>query len=200
MNTTAEHKSRCRRLMASTDDLHEDLHVLVDRFGPFKAVENYGPWVEAQYIFQQQLLGLYEDKQVAELLPDAAHRSRLQAAAKDLAFLGHAVPTVDAVPYEKDLPLIEALAWLFVSEGSTLGAAKLIKYAEALGLSANEGASHLAAESPAARMTSWKQFTAVIDGLQLSDAEEEQMLAAAKAAFVNFRTVLEQCFEKPLAA
>lgn len=194
MNTATKPVSRVRRLMKETDDLHEELHALVDHFGAFKTIEHFAPWVEAQYLFQGQLLELYQNEDVAQMLPDAALRSRLQAAANDLRYLGRDAPDLPNTAVFPDIPLTEALAWLFVSEGSTLGAATLIKRAEALGLTAEHGASHLAAESPEARAASWRRFVGMVDALELTEEEDALMTAAAQQAFRSFAEILKRSF------
>ncbi|MNP83126.1 Heme oxygenase [compost metagenome] len=65
----------------------------------------------------------------------------------------------------------EALGWIFVSEGSKLGAAFLIKRAVGLGLSETFGARHLG-EPEGGRAHGWKSFVKTLDELELS-AEQE---------------------------
>ena len=80
-----------------------------------------------------------------------------------------------------DLPT--ALGWLYVAEGSNLGAAFLLKWAAALGLNETHGARHLAA-SPEGRARHWRSFTEALDGIELTQAEEGRVADGAREAFV----------------
>jgi len=87
----------------------------------------------------------------------------------------------------------EALGWLFVSEGSKLGAAFLIKRAVGLGLSETFGARHLG-EPTGGRAEGWKKFTRTLDALELSAEEEAAAEKGAVDAFVRFTVLLEQAY------
>ena len=87
----------------------------------------------------------------------------------------------------------EALGWLFVSEGSKLGAAFLIKRAVGLGLSETFGARHLA-EPAGGRAEGWKSFVKTLDGLELSAQEEAELDKGAIDAFNRFTVLLEQAY------
>lgn len=82
---------------------------------------------------------------------------------------------------------------MFVSEGSKLGAAFLIKRAEALQLSDTFGARHLG-EPEGGRAQGWKKFVAALDGVVLDAEQERQAEAAAIAAFNRFADLLERSF------
>jgi heme oxygenase len=111
----------------------------------------------------------------------------------DLADLQRALPEGDDAIRNKVMGTGEALAWLFVSEGSKLGAAFLLKRMPALGLSETFGARHLG-EPEGGRAQGWKAFTAVLDSVEL-DAEQERLAeVAAIAAFERFTVHLERCF------
>ena len=87
----------------------------------------------------------------------------------------------------------EALGWLFVSEGSKLGAAFLIKRAVGLGLSETFGARHLG-EPAGGRAEGWKSFTHTLDSLEFSAEEEAAVEKGAIDAFVRFTVLLEQAY------
>ncbi|NWM49713.1 biliverdin-producing heme oxygenase, partial [Escherichia coli] len=89
----------------------------------------------------------------------------------DLADLGRGLPATEHpafIPGAVKIPA--ALGWLYVAEGSSMGAALLRKAAAKLDLSDTHGARHLAPapEGPAAH---WRTFTAALDAVTLSDAE-----------------------------
>ena len=87
----------------------------------------------------------------------------------------------------------EALGWIFVSEGSKLGAAFLIKRAVALDLSETFGARHLG-EPAGGRAEGWKSFVKTLDGLELSAEEETDLDKGAVAAFERFTVLLEHAY------
>lgn len=87
----------------------------------------------------------------------------------------------------------EALGWLFVSEGSKLGAAFLIKRAVGLGLSETFGARHLG-EPAGGRAEGWKRFTRTLDSLEFSAEEEAAVEKGAINAFMRFTVLLEQAY------
>ena len=91
----------------------------------------------------------------------------------------------------------EALGWLYVSEGSTLGAAFLFKEAkERLGLSETFGARNLAAY-PRGRALAWRAFVESLDAPALGDAAiQDQVIAGANAAYDRFGSLLEQHFSR----
>lgn len=87
----------------------------------------------------------------------------------------------------------EALGWLFVSEGSKLGAAFLIKRAVALNLSETFGARHLG-EPEGGRAAGWKSFVKTLDALELNSGEEAQLDRGAIAAFERFNVLLQHAY------
>ncbi|MCJ2185057.1 biliverdin-producing heme oxygenase, partial [Novosphingobium sp. 1949] len=85
-----------------------------------------------------------------------------------------------------------ALGWLYVSEGSNLGAALLRKAVAPLGLSDDFGARHLAPapEGPAAH---WREFVAALDTVPLDAEEEARATEAARRAFVHVQALADAC-------
>ncbi|WP_340137722.1 biliverdin-producing heme oxygenase, partial [Pseudomonas viridiflava] len=102
----------------------------------------YARFVVAQYLFQAELQGLYNDPALQAIIADLPERCRAAQARDDLADLGLETPSPVAGAVHQP-SLAQALGWLFVSEGSKLGAAFLIKRAVALNLSDSFGARHL---------------------------------------------------------
>jgi heme oxygenase len=85
----------------------------------------------------------------------------------------------------------EALGWLYVAEGSNLGAAFLLKEAAKLGLSESFGARHLA-DAPEGRGLHWRRFTAALDAVALSASEEARAIASANDAFARVRALVDR--------
>lgn len=162
---------------------------------PFASRDRYVRFVRAQQVFQTAIASLYAAPPLQALIPDLASRERGTAIALDLADLGLPLPPVaDEEPVvHVDMPT--SLGWLYVAEGSALGAAFLIKAAQRLGLSERYGARHLAGHADG-RAAHWRTFTTRIDDLALSAAAEDRMFDAARAAFTRFRDATEQAFAK----
>ncbi len=192
--TAIEHTAplRSARLRAISQSLHDELEHAVGGHAPFDSLESYGRFLQMQYLFQSELQGLYTDPQLCALFPDLPARCRADAARADLQDLGLALPT--PVPGALQNPSrATALTWIRVSEGSKLGAAILIKRAQALGLSETFGARHLA-EPEGGRGRTWKAFNETFDALPFSAAEETEADLAANAAFARIHVLLRHTY------
>eukprot|EP01030_Chromulinospumella_sphaerica_P014628 gene14628-14425_t len=190
-STTTERASlRSQRLNQITHEPHTKLDALVKAHAPFETQANFARFVVAQYLFQSELVALYNDPELIKLVPDLTERCRADAAKLDLADLDTEVPAPVAGAVQNPSKA-EALGWLFVSEGSKLGAAFLIKRAVGLGLSETFGARHLG-EPAGGRAEGWKRFTRTLDSLELSAEEEAAAEKGAVDAFVRFTVLLEQ--------
>ncbi|WP_426134403.1 biliverdin-producing heme oxygenase [Pseudomonas sp. PWP3-1b2] len=186
---------RSQRLNQITHEPHTQLDALVKAHAPFETQANFARFVVAQYLFQSELVALYNDAELIKIVPDLAERCRADAARLDLGDLGDLdtdvpAPVAGAV---KNPSKAEALGWLFVSEGSKLGAAFLIKRAVGLGLSETFGARHLG-EPAGGRAEGWKSFTRTLDSLEFSAEEEAAVEKGAVDAFVRFTVLLEQAY------
>lgn len=175
-----------KRLKALTHETHEKLDGSIMSAASFSDLEGYGRFVEVQYLFHRDIAALYGEAGLQAVLPGLAERQRVELIGADLTDLGRELPQSGATPTfvagEVDVPT--ALGWLYVAEGSNMGAALLRKEAAKLGLSDSHGAQHLApaAEGPAAH---WRAFTTALDAAVLSDDEEARAVAGAEAAFAR---------------
>ncbi|MBK5003442.1 biliverdin-producing heme oxygenase [Pseudomonas sp. S32] len=183
---------RSQRLNQVTHAPHAELDALVKAHAPFDSRESFARFVVAQYLFQAELQPLYNDPDLVAIVPDLAQRCRAQQALLDLADLGTQAPAALRGPLQAP-SLGEAMGWIFVSEGSKLGAAFLIKRAAALGLSDSFGARHLG-EPQGGRAEGWKQFTRILDGLDLTAEEDAAAERGAVAAFARFTELLKHAY------
>jgi len=189
-STTTERPSlRSQRLNQITNEPHTKLDALVKAHAPFETQANFARFVVAQYLFQSELVALYNDAELIKIVPDLAERCRAEAAKRDLSDLDTEVPAPVAGAV-KNPSKAEALGWLFVSEGSKLGAAFLIKRAVGLGLSETFGARHLG-EPAGGRAEGWKSFTRTLDALEFSAEEEAAVEKGAVDWFVRFTVLLD---------
>ena len=185
--------SRSKRLKAATNETHEALDKRIMVSDPFVSRESYGLFVGVQHQFHREIDGLYVNPILDRFLPDLEGRRRFGLIEQDLADLGMTIPESKTAPTfvagaEADIPT--ALGWLYVAEGSNLGAAFLLKEAAKLGLSESFGARHLAA-APEGRGLHWKTFTAALDAFDFSEAEEARVIAGAQAAFARVRGLVD---------
>lgn len=186
-NQTA-HLPLSLRLKTETLSQHDRMEALMAQAQPFGSRQAYARFTAAQYLFQQDVEHFFADPVLQSAVPDLQVRGRLQAARDDLADLGTPVP--DEAPATLGVAMPEALGWLYVSEGSTLGAAFLLKEAEdRLGLSARFGARNLAAYD-GGRAQVWKRFKAALDARP--EAEHAAVLAGAQAAYARFGRLLAE--------
>ncbi|SDH20962.1 heme oxygenase [Pseudomonas flavescens] len=184
---------RSQRLNQLTHEPHSRLDALVKSHDPFASRERFARFVAAQYLFQYDLEKLYQDPALGALVADLPARCRVEQVRLDLLDLQQPIPQGDDIIRGQSLGLGAALAWLFVSEGSKLGAAFLLKRMPALGLSESFGARHLG-EPEGGRAQGWKTFVAALDAIELDAEQEREAEAAAIAAFERFTVHLERSF------
>lgn len=177
------------RLKTKTASQHQQMHLLMEEAQVFADTQRYAKFTLAQYYFQQNVEYLFRHPEVSALISDLDIRGRSQAALLDLYDL-QLKPEVQELLTE-NVGFPEALGWIYVSEGSTLGAAFLFKQAQQLlGLNAEFGARNLAAY-PEGRARVWKHFITELDTAQLSESEQDQVILGAKQAFDYFGSLLK---------
>jgi len=187
---------RAKRLREATREMHERLDKSIMMHKAFESLARYGLFVKVQHQFHREIDALYANQVLDKLLPDLWGRRRFDLIERDLVDLRVTVPSLDAPPAfasstEADLPT--ALGWLYVAEGSNLGAAFLLNEARKLGLSETFGARHLAG-APEGRGLHWKTFTVALDGVSLTGPEEERVIAGARAAFACVQRLVNEVF------
>ncbi|RMS85697.1 biliverdin-producing heme oxygenase [Pseudomonas savastanoi] len=189
---------RSQRLNQITHAPHEQLDKAVKAHAPFETLANYARFVVAQYLFQTELQSLYNEPALGAIINDLPARCRAEQAGADLADLNMDLPLPVAGAVQTP-STAEALGWLFVSEGSKLGAAFLIKRAEALNLSHSFGARHLS-EPAGGRAAGWKTFVRTLDELSLTAEQEAALDRGAIAAFERFNVLLQHAYaDAPVA-
>ncbi|WP_319025412.1 biliverdin-producing heme oxygenase [Rhizobium terrae] len=189
---TAEAPTRIQRLKALTDTTHERLDKRIMAADPFASRDRYALFLDVQHHFHADVDPLYNDPRLNRLLPDLADRARLAALRQDIADIRGVMPAVARVEAELQ-PIPAALGWLYVAEGSNLGAAFLLKEAARLGLSEEFGARHLAPH-PAGRGLHWRSFVAAFNALDFSGADEAEIAEGAKSAFRRVHALVEEMF------
>lgn len=192
MTTAILEPSRARRLKASTYDTHEGVDRSIMSAASFATRESYARFLAVQYLFHRDIEALYDEAVLQKLLPDLAARQRLPLVQADLADLELSIPEASEPPLFKagaiDVPT--ALGWLYVAEGSNMGAAILRKEAAKIGLSDSFGARHLA-PAPEGPAPHWRAFTAGLDAADLEAEEEARVSAGANAAFARVQALVD---------
>lgn len=184
---------RWPRLKAATAPTHESLDKRIMSAGAFDSRERYGLFVQMQHAFHRDIDALYDNPVLDRLLPDLQGRRRFGQIGQDLADLGLAPLQLEKPIFGADADIPAALGWLYVAEGSNLGAAFLIKEAEKLGLSEAFGARHLAGH-PEGRGKHWRTYTAALDAIELTDEEDARVIAGAEAAFRRVHALADRVF------
>jgi heme oxygenase len=185
-------QTRIQRLKAITDFTHERLDTRIMAAEPFASRERYALFLDVQHHFHGDVDPIYNDVQLNQMLPGLAGRARLAALRQDIIDIRGAVPAVARV--EGQVPsLPTSLGWLYVAEGSNLGAAFLLKEASKLGLSEAFGARHLAGH-PDGRGLHWRNFVSAFNELPLSPADEVLMAEGARAAFRRVHSLVDEIF------
>ncbi|HCR97155.1 MAG: biliverdin-producing heme oxygenase [Halomonas sp.] len=179
-----------KRLKLDTHTAHEHVDKAIMELAPFASLEGYKRFLTVQYQFQRHTEVLYLQPELNDWLEGLAERSRYQAVIRDCQDL--ALNLDDLTDDALSVPAIEsqaaAVGWLYVNEGSNLGAAFLLKYASQLNLSINFGARHLA-PSDAGRGLHWRRFTAQLDAIPLSEEQANEALNGARAAFTFVKSL-----------
>lgn len=176
------------RLKTETASEHERMHQLMNAADVFSTAEKYAQFTLSQYYFQKEIEHLFELEGVADLIPDLEIRGRSAQALLDLKDLN--IEPQGTELKSKNASLTEALGWIYVSEGSTLGAAFLFKEAQKrLGYSADFAARNLAAY-PEGRAIVWKRFVQALDQAEFTQTEKDQVVKGALDAFAYFGQAL----------
>ena len=176
------------RLKQETTAEHDRMEVLMRESKALDSKERYAQFTLSQYYFQKDVEHLYLDPQVAQLIPDLDVRGRSEAALLDLMDLGlkpkHEGNTTNAVSFP------QSLGWIYVSEGSTLGAAFLYKEVQSrFGFNADFAARNLAAY-PEGRAIVWKRFKQTLDDANFNEIKQEQIIEGGMQGFKRFGDLL----------
>jgi heme oxygenase len=182
---------RSKALRAATSAAHARVDQRVMRAAPFASRARFARFLQVQHAFHREIDTLCRAPSLQALLPDLEGRRRFALVEQDLADLGVPPPAPAGARVfagEPDVPT--ALGWLYVAEGSNLGAAFLLKAAAKLGLSEEFGARHLAAHA-VGRKAAWDAFTAALDRVALPPHAEARVIAGGNAAFAHVHDLVE---------
>ncbi|TGE83808.1 heme oxygenase [Pseudoalteromonas sp. KS88] len=188
MTSTTLAPSRALQLKASTADVHDNIDKSIMDKDPFANTENYIQFLTLQYYFLSDVTALYEHSELNMVIENLAARRRLNMLEQDFQDLEYPVPAsafTSLISNETDLAT--ALGWLYVVDGSKVGAAMLGKQAQArLQLTKEYGAHYLAGPG-AGRGSDWRHLVQLIDSIELNDTQERALIDGARQAFTRFQ-------------
>ncbi|ENU92034.1 hypothetical protein F971_03127 [Acinetobacter vivianii] len=178
------------KIKTHTGAEHERLRNLMISLKLFENLKRYKNFTLAQYYFHNEIKNLYILHNINGIVPGIKCCQRLDALRRDMEDL-LIVPKENESGDILSLNKYETLGWLYVSEGSTLGAAILLKGAkDGYSLSESFGARNLA-EYPEGRLTYWGNFVDKLNALDVSEEEEKFIIDGAFSAFKYFGVMLE---------
>lgn len=184
-------QSVARHLKSQTHDAHEALDQRIMASAPFSSITRYVQFLHAQRRFHATIDPLFKDPILQHLVPELTGRRRLHEIEQDIGDLSLGIQAHrGAVDVDFSSPAI-AWGWLYVAEGSKLGAAILLKHARGLGLSETAGARHLAAHADG-RARHWRSFVDAVDQLPWTEPELRHMVEGARQAFSTMQALVEQ--------
>lgn len=180
--------SLSQRLKTETSTEHDRMEQLMEQAKVFENQSNYARFTLSQYYFQKDVEHLYAHPDVVQIIPDLDVRGRSDAALLDLKDLGLEPQSTSIATDGISFP--QALGWIYVSEGSTLGAAFLFKAAQhQFGFTADFAARNLAAY-PEGRAVVWKRFKQAMDDANFSQEQQDQVIEGAMQGFSRFGQLL----------
>lgn len=175
-------------LRQCTHAAHERLDHRMTALNLFSSHERYTVFLAVQYLFHRDIADIYARADVAALVPDMASRNRLALIEQDMQDLCVPYPMVRRNPPVAG-SVSAAIGWLYVAEGSKLGAAVLAKRVQDMGLTVNFGARHFAPDVQG-RAHAWQSFKAAIDHANL---DTSVCVRHAGTAFERVTQYLDRC-------
>ena len=190
MTATVSAPSRAQQLKAATADVHNDVDKSIMAQDPFADTQSYLTFLRLQYHFLKDVSALYEHPELSWYITDLKSRRRLSMLEQDFVDLASTVPPqIPNSQLNADTDFATALGWLYVVEGSKVGAAMLGKQVQAkLNYSAIHGARFLTGPG-AGRGSAWRELIQLIDQAELTASQEQALIAGARQAFVRFQQI-----------
>lgn len=192
--TTQTH-SRAQLLKDATADIHNNVDKSIMAQDPFADEQSYVEFLTLQYYFLKDVAALYEHPALLVEIDDLPARRRLSMLEQDFADFDKRVPESNFSPViSKDSDFATALGWLYVVEGSKVGAAMLGKQVQArLGYTGDNKARYLAGPG-AGRGSAWRHLIGLIDGFEMTEQQEQAMFDGARQAFTRFQLFQAQVY------
>lgn len=184
--STMHQTTRRHRLRAETRDAHEALDALV---GDFDTLDRYKAYLLGMSRFRLPVEAFLKTAKLPEGLSGWQPKLIGGALARDLRHFGFEEP--EAANVERPASASALYGLLYVLEGSSLGARLLVKRAETLGLSEENGAAHLFLQ--AGNISTWQTFVDLM--ANATDFDEGEAATAANHTFEIARSAFSSALE-----
>ncbi|MBE0459339.1 biliverdin-producing heme oxygenase [Pseudoalteromonas prydzensis] len=193
---TIKESTLTAQFKTETTTIHDGLDKAIMTKRPFSSIERYALFLQIQLAFHIAVAPLYHDKKFQDCIAGLASMQRLDAVYDDLCDLSFKQQADDILKQHSDTRTFsfeQGLAWLYVVEGSNLGAEYLLKAAKRINLSETFGARHLA-PAEQGRSVAWQQFSNSINKIELDELQIKNALIAAQQAFSFVRELVDKTF------
>lgn len=176
---------RRSRLRSATENAHRRLDRVVDDAGYFLDRLSYATYLQATLRARQPLELALNECRAANLVNLWPTHAIAPALRIDIQDVTQAAPTqsCSAGPAPA-FSVAQVVGTLYVLEGSALGARQLALRAQAIGMSATYGARHFAQQATIPK--TWSAFLRVLEAVSFNASEEDECIAASRAAFDHF--------------
>ncbi|WP_065979482.1 MULTISPECIES: biliverdin-producing heme oxygenase [Pseudoalteromonas] len=180
--------SRSHTLRAATADVHHHVDKSIMAQNPFADTSSYLSFLNLQYYFLNDVSALYTHPELTKTISNLASRRRLDLLEQDFIDLETPLPKAYLQPHISDkTDFATAIGWLYVVEGSKVGAAMLGKHLKThLNYDASHGGRYLTGPG-AGRGSAWRELVQFIDNLQLTAQQEHALIEGARQAFIRFQ-------------
>lgn len=168
------HTPRRWALREQTTTLHDAVD---DAVGSFSTLCEYGRYLRHMTAFRLPVERSLRDAAWPDAFADWRPTVIAGSIEQDLADLGLDMPPLEALEGPRDTD--ELMGVSYVLQGSSLGAQVLLKRAEALGLSSDFGARHLAAQANGAAR--WRHYLDLLESAEGLDMD--RVVQASSATF-----------------
>ncbi|WP_075179237.1 biliverdin-producing heme oxygenase [Neptunomonas phycophila] len=188
-------------LKTHTQPRHSVLDKRIMQLKPFANYVHYQSFLRMQLRLHSAVEPIYQDAVLMGLIPRLKDRCRTRAVLLDCADLS--IPEVLQLDDQHVAGAITitdpyiGLGWLYTVEGSTLGAAMLLKHVKhSLNLSEHNGARHMTSHANG-RTKHWRAFKEAINALSLTKDQRERVVEGANQAFAFALESVEATMAQP---
>ncbi len=178
----AQNLTLTESLRINTKEAHEKLDHYLTNLGLFNNIQLYKKFLALQYYIHHNASNYYNNHSLKNIIPDLTERNHFEKIKEDLNDLKMEIPNL-ITPLPEDIDPSEAVGFIYVIEGSKLGANTLLKRIKKIGLSETFGARHMKPD-PEGRGASWKKFQDAINNAKLD------IHTTLKSATITFNQIL----------
>jgi heme oxygenase len=177
---------RRSRLRSATESAHRRLDGVVNDAGYFLDRPSYAAYLQATLRARQPVELALNECGAEKLFVPWPNRTIVSALCSDIQDVTEAAAPIEinSIVLGKKFSPAQAIGTLYVLEGSALGARHLAPRAHSLGMSPTFGARHFAHQTAIPK--TWSAFLRVLEAVSFDASQEDECVAAARAAFDRF--------------